>query len=200
MNISARIQSLDPRLCLVTEYVPKCSLFHAIHKLPLTLRDRFAIVLQLGKGLTYLHAQSIVHGDLKPENCLLDHSLQLKIADFGLARPLGTTAAGGTTRFMAPELFDQHNQAGLEGDVWALGCVLLELFSGKRPWHYIAKDQTHCILYEILSGKSLPVPHTVLPELRQLIEDCCQYTPQTRPSAQQVLIRLEALRLLYPTH
>jgi serine/threonine protein kinase len=82
----------------------------------------------------YLHNNTtspIIHRDLKPENVLLDNGLNVKIADFGLARPLSiitdnpsaTTMCIGTTRFMAPELFDkdQAPDCGVEIDIWAFG-------------------------------------------------------------------------------
>ena len=85
-----------------------------------------------------------MHRDLKPENILLDRAMNVKIADFGLARPLtylqgeealeNTTICIGTTRFMAPELFDRKVASlGPEVDVWSYGCMLIELLSNKRP-------------------------------------------------------------------
>ena len=158
-----------PNLCLITEYVPNMSLFYALHSITysenktrrLTLSERFQISIQICKGLAYLHEcdPPIVHRDLKPENCLLDHSFNVKIADFGLARPLTsftseeamTTTCIGTTRFMAPELFEKEKVAdiGVEVDTWALGCILIELFSNKRPWDYISSSNANCIYYEV---------------------------------------------------
>jgi hypothetical protein len=66
----------QPNLCLVTEYMPNCTLFFALHKNKsrrLTLEDRFNLAIQLTRGLVYLHSNDppIVHRDLKPENCLV---------------------------------------------------------------------------------------------------------------------------------
>jgi serine/threonine protein kinase len=81
------------KLCIVTEYVENNTLFYALHKnrkRRLTLIERFDIAIQIGRGLVYLHsnASPIIHRDLKPENILLGPALNVKIADFGLARPL----------------------------------------------------------------------------------------------------------------
>ena len=110
------------------------------------------ILREITQGLLYLHSNHKIHRDLKPENCLLDHNLNIKIADFGLARFSSsftqgeesmTTICIGTTRFMAPELFDNSKteEIGVEIDIWALGCLIIEVFSNKRPWHYISSSQ-----------------------------------------------------------
>ena len=153
--------SLDgPNLCVVTEYMSNNTLFYVLHKdktLKLNLVDRLKIAIQIARGVIYLHQNDppLIHRDLKPENCLLDSSFNIKIADFGLARPISfldrkkmqnnfensneiqdnTTLCIGTTRFMAPELFDSEMiyQVGVEIDVWAFGCLMIEIFSNKRP-------------------------------------------------------------------
>jgi len=199
-------------LCLITEYVPNFSLFYALHKNKtrrLTLSERFSIAIQIAKGLAYLHWNDppIVHRDLKPENCLLDHSMNLKIADFGLARPLTafckeaemTTICIGTTRFMAPELFDKDkaDRIGTEVDIWAFGCLIIELFSGKRPWHYISSSKASCICYEIFNRKPVPIPETIPPEVKEIVSQCCRYDPTRRPSINQVLEALELAKGTY---
>jgi hypothetical protein len=206
-----------PHLCLITEFVPNMSLFAALHSTSysenkahkLTIQERFQIAIQVCKGLAYLHAcdPPIVHRDLKPENCLLDFNLSVKIADFGLARPLTcfsseealTTTCIGTTRFMAPELFERERSTniGVEVDIWALGCVLIELFSGKRPWDYISSANASCIFYEIFKLKPIPIPENMPSELRDLTSRCCQYQPHCRPSAAEVLLQLE---VAYPRY
>jgi serine/threonine-protein kinase CTR1 len=204
-----------PNLCLVTEYVPNCTLFYALHKNKtrrLTLEERYKIAIQLTQSLNYLHNNDppIVHRDLKPENCLvrakqLDDSMNLKLADFGLARPLScfaaeaeaqTTTCIGTTRFMAPELFEKDSAStiGVEVDVWALGCLLIELFSNKRPWDYISSANVNCVFYEIFRKKPIPIPDSIPEGLRSIIGQCCQYKPSLRMKTREVFVELEALR------
>lgn len=202
-----------PNLCLITELVPNLTLFYAIHKnkeRKLTLAERFSISIQLCKGISYLHSNNppIIHRDLKPENCLMDHNLNVKIADFGLARFSSsftqseesmTTICIGTTRFMAPELFDnsKSENIGVEVDIWALGCLIVEIFSNKRPWHYISSSKANSIFFEIFNKKPLPIPDNVLPEIAEVVKECCRYSPKRRPSAQQVLEKLEIAKNIY---
>lgn len=99
-------------------------------------------------GLTYIHDRDIIHCDIKPENLLLsptDHRFRsngylTKIGDFGLAMEKGSLEYGsgyghmrGTTRYMAPELIT-HGIVDFGADVWAFGCTVLEMLSGKSVW------------------------------------------------------------------
>ena len=109
--------------------------------------------------MAYLHAcePPILHRDLKPENLLLDHGLNVRLADFGLARTIdviqGSTGSMciGTTRFMAPELFDRQSnrEIGTLTDIWSLGCVFIEVFSNTRPWADIRSSEVQKVYYEI---------------------------------------------------
>lgn len=76
---------------------------------------------------------------------------------------------------MAPELFDKDmfNSVGVEVDIWALGCILIELFSNKRPWHYISSSNSNCIYYEIFNKKPVPIPEIIPSRVRVIIESCC---------------------------
>jgi tRNA A-37 threonylcarbamoyl transferase component Bud32 len=196
----------QPQLCIVTEYVQNCTLFTVLHRsprTPLSLADRYKIALQLGQGLLYLHSNDppIVHRDLKPENILLDAMFNVKIADFGLARPLTrfqgdeqTTTCIGTTRFMAPELFDKTKSIGTGVDIWAFGCVLIELFSNKRPWEYITSAKVNHIYYELFHKKPIPIPASIPQCLQAVIRKCCEYSPRERLRCQELVSSLELCR------
>ncbi|XP_055353137.1 uncharacterized protein LOC129599031 [Paramacrobiotus metropolitanus] len=93
-------------------------------------------------GIHYLHQRSIVHRDLKGRNILFAADGTPKIADFDLMVQLAQSATGshevrrgdGTTVYMAPEAFQPaFGRPGRAGDVWALGCVLLEMLHGHEP-------------------------------------------------------------------
>jgi serine/threonine-protein kinase ULK4 len=97
-----------------------------------------------------LHANSIIYCDLKPSNVLLNEYSTLKLCDFGLARKLvdldssqtkdesdlvdEPKAKSGTPYYMAPELFTDDGVHSFQSDVWALGCILFEMATGKPPF------------------------------------------------------------------
>ena len=102
-----------------------------------------AIAQQLCAGLAEAHRTSVIHGDLKSGNVILtasgDGTMRAVITDFGLAqRPLSSaraapqTAAGGTPDYMAPELW-RGERASIASDIYALGVILFELASGRKP-------------------------------------------------------------------
>jgi serine/threonine-protein kinase len=108
----------------------------------LPVPEAIRVIDQVASALTYAHAQGVVHRDIKPENILLAGD-QALVADFGIARALeaaggerltGTGMAIGTPAYMSPEqAFDQAEVDG-RADVYAMGCVLFEMVSGRVPF------------------------------------------------------------------
>ncbi|CCE65759.1 hypothetical protein TPHA_0M01840 [Tetrapisispora phaffii CBS 4417] len=143
--------------------------------------------LELLEGLVYLHQSGIVHRDIKPENILLDFNGIIKFVDFGAARKIAenntkvegqndsisdnegtiedaTSSKGvhnivGTPMYMAPETITGSAVKGQFGadDVWSLGCVILEMITGKRPWAHL--DNEWAIMYHVAAGHIPPFPN-----------------------------------------
>ncbi|KAF6985959.1 hypothetical protein CFC21_003760 [Triticum aestivum] len=87
-------------------------------------------------GLAYLHGAGMVHGDVKARNVVIGADGRAQLADFGCARKAGAGGGpiiGGTPAFMAPEVARGEEQ-GPAADVWALGCMVVEMATGRGPW------------------------------------------------------------------
>ena len=135
-------------------------------------------------GLAYLHSEGILHRDLKADNILLDLDGTCKISDFGIskrsANPYNndiTNSMQGSVFWMAPEVIRAQSQGlsmtgsnGLDAqsmnqgysakvDIWSLGCVVLEMFAGRRPW---SKEEAIGAIYKLGSlNQAPPIPDDV---------------------------------------
>jgi len=123
---------------LVLEYVPGPNLAARLREGPLPEPAVHAIGEQLAEGLAYVHAQGLVHRDVKPANILLNEvDGRARLSDFGVVRMVGRpqmTSADltiGTAYYLAPEQA-RGSAVGPEADVYALGLVLLEALTGRR--------------------------------------------------------------------
>ncbi|MHC4514081.1 MAG: serine/threonine-protein kinase [Planctomycetota bacterium] len=156
--------------------------------------DRAArIARQLCAGLLAAHEQSVLHRDLKPANILLDRSGDVRIVDFGIAAAIGDQQqAGCTPGYVAPELLGSCGSEGsaratVQSDLYSLGVVLHELYSGKPLYRGSS-------VAELLQTQSRPVPR--LPQadstVEQAILGCLAQEPARRPrSVHAVLAALE---------
>ncbi|MBO0778978.1 MAG: protein kinase [Ktedonobacteraceae bacterium] len=126
---------------LITAYAPGGSLRELLnqhHSEPLPLPTALNIISQVGAALHHAHQGSIVHRDLKPENILFNGQGEALLADFGLASTLSSASirqtghVGGTPSYMAPEQF--KGTICRESDQYALGCILYEMVTGRRPF------------------------------------------------------------------
>ena len=158
---------------------------------------------QIAEGLAQLHAAGIVVQDLKPANLLLDERGELVICDFGLAAVISNSWVNspsssrtvGTPAYMAPEQIDKatFGEVSDKTDMWALGCVVIEMLTGAPPWQ---GKTNHEIMFEVAAKKKAPpIPCKASEPLGKLLTACFQHEQAKRWTAQKALTLLEQERL-----
>ena len=123
-------------LYLVMEWIEGRSLHDLIHKGGLSLRKATNLAMQLCEALTFAHEHQIIHRDIKPGNIMVNDSDHVKVADFGLARPVSDEAEQenpfGTPDYAAPEIRG-GSVVDHRVDIYAAGVVLYEMLTGTIP-------------------------------------------------------------------
>jgi serine/threonine protein kinase len=178
---------LDDRPYLVMELVSGPTLSGCIAQGPLEPEQVRSIGRQLAAALAYAHAQGVVHRDVKPSNVLLCDEDRVLLADFGIARLVGSaqhhTKTGGTVgspAYLSPEQVTGE-AVGPEADVFSLGLVLLECLTGVRAYAGSAIEVALARLHA-----APEVPETVDPAWRSLVLRMTRREPGERPTAAEV--------------
>lgn len=140
-----------------------------------------SLTRQTLSGLAYLHREGILHRDLKADNILLDVDGTCKISDFGISKKTDniygndkTNSMQGSVFWMAPEVIRSQGEGySAKVDIWSLGCVVLEMFCGRRPW---SKEEAVGAIYKIANGETPPIPEeiqtTISPYAIAFMLDC----------------------------
>lgn len=191
-NIAALhdLEEADGVLFLILEYIVGTTLAERIAAGPIPIDEALGLSRQLAEALEAAHAQGIVHRDLKPANILIGDDGVLKVVDFGLAKsaPVGSpvgdpwepssithhpTLAGtlmGTIGYMSPEQSRGHD-VDRRTDIWAFGCILYELVSGRRAFQ--AETTTDTLVRILEQDPDWTVlPSNLAPEIRALLGRC----------------------------
>lgn len=155
------------------------------------------ITRQVLDGLRYLHSNGILHRDLKADNLLLETDGTCKISDFGISKKSqdiysnnAEMSMQGTVFWMAPEVIhniveDKKQGYSAKVDIWSLGCVVLEMFAGQRPW---SNEAVISAIYKIGKTKlAPPIPEDVSDEAKDFLKKCFTTDSQIRPTAEKLL-------------
>lgn len=155
-------QTDDGILFIAMEYLDGSSLADVLRHTRLTIEQTIAITQQLCGALSAAHGVGIIHRDLKPENIFLldlpDGSIFAKILDFGIAKHMNSksmTQTGqvfGTPEYMSPEQCKGSSSLDQRSDLYALGCILYEIMTGRTPF------RSETLLQVLFKHVSDPVP------------------------------------------
>ena len=185
------IGEIEGMLYLSMEYVDGEDLSSSLRRIGRFPEDKAAeIARQICAGLAAAHHKGVVHRDLKPANVMLDGEGRVRLMDFGLAN-VGDAKdiRAGTPAYMAPE---QLRGIGVtpRSDIWALGLVMYELFTGKRAFTATTVDD----LLAQQASRSFAPPSTLVTNLDESIDRaitrCLDPDPEKRPQALSVAAAL----------
>ena len=175
----------EGRRFLTMEYVDGEDLSSSLRRFGRMPPDKAVqIARQLCAGIAAAHEKGVLHRDLKPANVMLDGNGDVRIADFGIAT-LGDAegeSVAGTPQYMAPELL-VGKPASTKSDIFALGLILFEVFTGKRA--YEAKTLRE--LKELHNTSTLTNPSSIVndldPAIERVILRCLEKDPEKRPAS-----------------
>ncbi len=193
---------------VVTELLLGETLRSRLARAPIGHAKALEIGAAVADGLAAAHAKGIIHRDLKPENIFLTSDGQVKILDFGLARPhldaanqdqaeaATRTEPGtimGTAGYMSPEQV-RGQQSGASGDLFSLGCVLYEMATGERAFARPTAAETMVAILNADPPRIAGTARQIPPELDRLIARCLEKNPEARQqSARDLAFALREL-------
>lgn len=176
-------------LNIILEYVENGSLLSLLRSYGVFSETLVAsYTSQILEGLVYLHNQQVVHCDLKAANILTTKNGEVKLTDFGVSLNLKINdsdigeIAAGTPYWMAPEVITLQG-ASTASDIWSLACTIVELLTGKPPYHDLNK---HAALYRIVEEECPPIPENISKNLENFLLLSFNKKPTKRPTADQL--------------
>ncbi|KAL0065071.1 hypothetical protein AAF712_007907 [Marasmius tenuissimus] len=199
---------LFPRgFCLVSPWMDNGHLLSFLEKN--LEHDKLTAICEIAAGMAYLHTLSILHGDIKATNVLVDDHGRCLLADFGVSEAntySTTTGMKGSFRWMAPEMFGYqpvpvyaletrtHNaRTKLPQDIYAFGCTVLEVISGKPPFFPLTDPM---VMFQVLNNvrPERPKASWCPPSVWSLVGLCWAADKHVRPPAAFVYAFLTRLR------
>ncbi|GAB1220071.1 hypothetical protein ENUP19_0047G0130 [Entamoeba nuttalli] len=195
------------KICMVTEYAEYGSLNNVMKNYKkenkeLNCKIKLKIFLDAAKGIQYLHQNSILHRDIKPDNILIlsldnDISINAKLTDFGSSRNVNSllknitfTKGIGTPAFMAPEILNKDHY-NFPADIFAFAVTMYQLLSWNDPYPNDKFKYPWNIASFIMNGNRLPKVSSITDEQFSLIENCWKQNPKDRYTINVVVETLE---------
>ncbi len=179
------IGEAESQLFLTMEYVDGEDLAALLRRIGHLPADKAAeIAREICAGLAAAHEKGVLHRDLKPSNVMIDGRGQVRITDFGLASVAGTVTAAeirsGTPAYMAPEQL-AGREVTQRSDIYALGLVLFEIFTGRRPFE--AHNAVELRDRQQSGPPSLTSFVDVDPAVDRVVARCLHPDPAHRPAS-----------------
>jgi class 3 adenylate cyclase len=183
---------------VLIEYMDHGSLYDLLHNETMVIEGEYIlpILRDIAQGVRFLHAATptVIHGDLKAQNILVDSKFRSKVADFGLSQKkrLGAT---GTPFWMAPELLRGETTNTTASDVYSFGIILYELYSRKDPYEGEDDEEVLRFIADPSVNKRPTVPASCPSEIKFLMAECVASQPEVRPTFKDLDLRLKSLEV-----
>jgi tetratricopeptide (TPR) repeat protein len=208
---SSSSSSPSTRHLLVMELVEGADLARRLASGPLPLEESLSFAMQIAEALGAAHAKGIVHRDLKPANVKVTPDGRVKLLDFGLAKAVEPVAAGtdtptatasptldgavlGTPAYMSPEQA-RGDAVDARTDVWAFGCLVYEMVSGRAPFRRRTTAETLAAVLEGRPGFQESAWRAAPGALQAFVSRCLEREPELRPaSGRDLALALERIR------
>lgn len=157
---------------LIMEHVNGRQLSQHIKQNSIDFDLKISIIRQTADALDYVHRQGIIHRDIKPENILVTEDGIVKITDFGIGKIIDSeiTITGdvmGSPAYMSPESFDSAKTIDYRSDIFSLGVICYELFTGVRPF----EGDTLYKLLDAIKEKKPEEPMKINPRIDSWLQD-----------------------------
>ncbi|XZE52167.1 bifunctional serine/threonine-protein kinase/formylglycine-generating enzyme family protein [Planctomycetaceae bacterium SH139] len=187
-----KVISLDDRAdppYFVQEYIDGETLASRLQTSRPAIEQAVQYAIQIAAGLAHIHSRERWHRDLKPANILLDRNNHVYLADFGLAlddaqRWRSSRGPAGTYPYMAPEqVKGATHRLNARCDIWALGVILYEMLTGRRPFRGETRDQLCDEIIERTPAAPRELDRSIPRELNRLCMQCLSKRDADRPHA-----------------
>ncbi len=198
---------------IVSELLEGETLREKFSSVPLATRKALDYALQTARGLAAAHDKGIVHRDLKPDNLFVTKDGRVKILDFGIAKLMQQSAAGGELETEAPTLMVHTNSGMVIGtagymspeqvrgrsvdtrsDIFSFGAILYEALSGRRAFHGESHIETMNAILKEEPPELSTTNKQVAPEIARVVRRCLEKQPGERfQSASDLAFALESL-------
>ncbi|MFZ2658544.1 MAG: protein kinase [Victivallales bacterium] len=158
---------------IIMEYISgKALSLYIKDKIELAFDQKLYIINQIAYALDYVHQCGVLHRDVKPENILITENLTVKLTDFGICKTAesGITMTGdvmGSPAYMSPESFDSAKTQDQRSDIFSLGVICYELFTGVRPF----QGDSFYQLLESIREKKPEAPRKLNPQIPNWLQD-----------------------------
>jgi tRNA A-37 threonylcarbamoyl transferase component Bud32 len=176
------IDEVDGHTFLSMEYVDGEELGSLLRRIGrFSIERSLELAREICAGLGAAHERGVIHRDLKPANVMIDGTGRVRITDFGLAGVAGESLRAGTPAYMAPEQL-AGSEVTARSDIYALGLVLYELFTGQRA---IEAKNVAELLRKREAGIVAPseIVRDLDPAIDRAIFRCLEHDPQARPAS-----------------